>query len=152
MRVPHTGRSVGCLLMMHNTFFLPRKKKILLWMRRLITKVQPWAVRKHGEIDYFITQFLSRHGYVRLYLKKDETPSDQSACTYCSSWELRTMSIIHSSSATNGNRTGDRRNRILGRRSPWTTRCVCVFCVARFAEEILLGKEDTIGQRDLEEE
>ncbi|XP_054283430.1 uncharacterized protein LOC129000490 [Macrosteles quadrilineatus] len=33
------------------------------WTARLIRQVQPWVERRHGEVDYYLAQFLSGHGY-----------------------------------------------------------------------------------------
>lgn len=38
------------------------------WTARLIPDVQLWHEREHGEVDYYMTQFLSGHGYFRKYL------------------------------------------------------------------------------------
>lgn len=38
-----------------------------LWTAKLIKKVRTWAERKYGKIDYYLTQFLSGHGYFRAY-------------------------------------------------------------------------------------
>ena len=52
------------------------------WTKRLITDVRPWQERRAGEVDFYLTQFLSGHGYFRQYLHrmgKVATPS----CRYC---------------------------------------------------------------------
>lgn len=52
------------------------------WTRRLIVTLKPWLERGHGEVGFYLTQFLSGHGYFRRYLNrmnKVETPG----CTYC---------------------------------------------------------------------
>lgn len=33
-------------------------------------RVKEWFSRKQGEVDYYITQMLSGHGYFRKYLNK----------------------------------------------------------------------------------
>ncbi|XP_046145762.1 uncharacterized protein LOC123989125 [Osmia bicornis bicornis] len=38
------------------------------WTASLIPSLAPWLNRKHGEVDYYLTQFLSGHGYFRAYL------------------------------------------------------------------------------------
>lgn len=40
------------------------------WTRRLITDLAGWVDRKHGEVNYYITQFLSGHGNFQSYLHK----------------------------------------------------------------------------------
>ncbi|XP_054259342.1 uncharacterized protein LOC128984085 [Macrosteles quadrilineatus] len=52
------------------------------WTARLIRQVQPWVERRHGEVDYYLTQFLSGHGYFQSYLHlmaKTNSPD----CIYC---------------------------------------------------------------------
>lgn len=38
------------------------------WTHRLIPDIETWLNRPHGEIDYYLTQFLSGHGCFRAYL------------------------------------------------------------------------------------
>jgi hypothetical protein len=48
------------------------------WTARLIGNLGRWVDRKHGEVNYFLTQFLTGHGYFRSYLHtvgKIEDPS-----------------------------------------------------------------------------
>lgn len=40
------------------------------WTARLIPQLQDWTDRKHGEVNFYITQFLSGHGYFRTYLHR----------------------------------------------------------------------------------
>jgi len=52
------------------------------WTARLIPDVRRWTERKHGEVGYYVTQFLSGHGYFRGFLHKigkAESPN----CLYC---------------------------------------------------------------------
>lgn len=52
------------------------------WTRRLIPDIEPWYLRKHGQIDYYLTQVLAGHGCFRSYLhrfKKIDSPS----CVFC---------------------------------------------------------------------
>lgn len=47
------------------------------WTARLIPNIKEWVNRRFGEVDYFLTQMLSGHGYYRKYLyrmKKCNTP------------------------------------------------------------------------------
>uniref|UniRef100_A0A2M4BC28 Putative waldo-6 aae n=1 Tax=Anopheles marajoara TaxID=58244 RepID=A0A2M4BC28_9DIPT len=37
------------------------------WTHRLIPDLEPWLSRRHGEVDFFLTQFLSGHGCFRSY-------------------------------------------------------------------------------------
>jgi hypothetical protein len=47
------------------------------WTYRLIPKLKPWLERRHGEVGYHLTQFLTGHGAFEEYLhkkKKVDTP------------------------------------------------------------------------------
>ena len=52
------------------------------WVRRLIVHIRPWTERKHGEVNYYITQFLTGHGFFLAYLYKIGKVSSL-ACVYC---------------------------------------------------------------------
>lgn len=52
------------------------------WTASLITHVKPWFERKHGEIDFYLTQLLSGHGYFRLYLYRMGKVASPD-CPYC---------------------------------------------------------------------
>ena len=52
------------------------------WTARLIKQVQPWVERRHGEVDYYLTMFLSGHGYFRSYLHR-MGKADSPDCIYC---------------------------------------------------------------------
>lgn len=52
------------------------------WTFTLIPNLHKWITRPYGEVDYYITQILSGHGYFKKYLyirKKIDTPD----CDYC---------------------------------------------------------------------
>ena len=54
------------------------------WRDRLIPLVDNWVNRKHGEVNYYLTQMLSNHGCFRAYLhrfKHDESPESSAGCT-----------------------------------------------------------------------
>lgn len=38
------------------------------WIHRLIPHLRPWLARTHGEVDYYLTQFLTGHGMFYDYL------------------------------------------------------------------------------------
>lgn len=40
------------------------------WTRRLIPEIAPWLERRHGQVDFYLTQFLSGHGCFNYYLKR----------------------------------------------------------------------------------
>lgn len=52
------------------------------WTKRLIPEIKPWVERKHGELGYHLTQFLSGHGRFRSYLARFGL-SDNELCTCC---------------------------------------------------------------------
>lgn len=52
------------------------------WTYTLISNIEKWANRKHGDLDHFLTQVLTNHGCFNAYLhrmKKLETPK----CSWC---------------------------------------------------------------------
>lgn len=44
------------------------ERKTGQWTKRLIPDIKKWINRKHGETEYYLTQFLSGHGCLRSYL------------------------------------------------------------------------------------
>lgn len=40
------------------------------WTHRLIPNVSTWVNREHGEVNFYLTQFLSGHGCFRQYLHR----------------------------------------------------------------------------------
>ena len=53
------------------------------WTHRLIPQIDRWVYRRHGKVDFYLTQFLSGHGCFRAYLHKfghDSSP-ECPACT-----------------------------------------------------------------------
>lgn len=40
------------------------------WTYRLIPRIEPWLNRKHGETNFYLTQFLTGHGCYRKYLHR----------------------------------------------------------------------------------
>lgn len=52
------------------------------WTRRLIPDVVRWIGRNHGELDFYLTQFLSGHGDFQAYLCRMHL-SNTSDCRYC---------------------------------------------------------------------
>lgn len=41
------------------------------WSHRLVKNVKTWLDRKHGNMDFYMTQFLTGHGYLHKYGHKD---------------------------------------------------------------------------------
>lgn len=52
------------------------------WTARLIGELGPWLDRRHGEVNFYLTQFLSGHGYFRAYLSRMGKVASP-ACAYC---------------------------------------------------------------------
>ena len=53
------------------------------WTHRLTPQVDNWVNRKHGEVNYYLTQMLSNHGCFRAYLyrfRHDESPECPAGC------------------------------------------------------------------------
>ncbi|XP_057341662.1 uncharacterized protein LOC130678466 [Microplitis mediator] len=52
------------------------------WTFRLIERVRDWISRKEGEVDYYLSQFLSGHGQFNEYLYRMRIRTDP-YCQYC---------------------------------------------------------------------
>ena len=52
------------------------------WTAKLIGELSPWFHRRHGEVDYYLTQMLTGHGLFRSYLHKMGKVRDPQ-CSYC---------------------------------------------------------------------
>lgn len=52
------------------------------WTYRLIPSIERWLNRKHGDVDYHLTQFLTGHGCFRAYLFKYKH-EDSPECPVC---------------------------------------------------------------------
>lgn len=56
------------------------------WTYRLIGGVVPWTDRKHGEVNFYLTQLLTGHGHFNRYLyRRSRKPSP--FCDYCPQME-----------------------------------------------------------------
>lgn len=61
------------------------------WTHRLIHSVERWINRKYGEVDFYLSQFLTGHGCFRAYLykfKQDDSP-------YCPMCEGKIENVEH---------------------------------------------------------
>lgn len=56
------------------------------WTARLIPDIAAWTGRRHGEVNYFLTQFLSGHGLFYQYLHKMRIV-DSPICLHCAGLE-----------------------------------------------------------------
>lgn len=52
------------------------------WTHRLIPKLEAWLNRKHGEVDYYLTQIISGHGCFKCYLHRFGHEEDP-FCDFC---------------------------------------------------------------------
>lgn len=52
------------------------------WTKRLIPKIRPWVGREFGEVNFYLTQFLTGHGYFRRYLNNMGKVRTKD-CLYC---------------------------------------------------------------------
>jgi hypothetical protein len=52
------------------------------WTARLIGQLEAWLNRLEGEVNYYLTQFLSGHGLFRAYLHK-MGKVDRPSCVFC---------------------------------------------------------------------
>ncbi|CAL7932874.1 unnamed protein product [Xylocopa violacea] len=57
------------------------------WTKRLIPDITQWVNRRHGQMNYYLTQAFTGHGTFNAYLKKKNSKKRRSAqCRYCE-WE-----------------------------------------------------------------
>lgn len=54
------------------------------WTHMLIPNIRRWTERKHGQVDYYLSQILSGHGAFEHYLYRFKKRAS-AACKYCSS-------------------------------------------------------------------
>ena len=52
------------------------------WTHRLIGDIQGWIERRHVHVDFYMTQFLTGHGYFREYLCKYGHDNEVN-CSFC---------------------------------------------------------------------
>lgn len=52
------------------------------WTAGLVSELVPWVDRRHGEVNFFLTQFLTGHGYFRAYLHRMGKVANP-WCRYC---------------------------------------------------------------------
>ena len=61
---------------------IPRNHTMTEWTRELIADIGEWTGRTHGEVNFYITQFLSGHGCFQYFLNKIKK-ADSATCTHC---------------------------------------------------------------------
>nr|BAK38641.1 unnamed protein product [Tribolium castaneum] len=52
------------------------------WTKRLIPEIEPWQTRRHGLLDFYITQMMTGHGCFSSYLSRIEREATED-CWYC---------------------------------------------------------------------
>lgn len=52
------------------------------WAAKLIRSLEPWYNRRHGKVNFYITQFVTGYVYFRHYLHKMER-IESVTCLYC---------------------------------------------------------------------
>ena len=70
------------------------------WTHRLVPSISEWAEREHGEVNFYLTQFLTGHGYFRNNLNRVRT-------SFCLGM-TRTPQSIHFLCALGGTTTANR--------------------------------------------
>ena len=73
------------------------------WTYRLIPHLDKWINRRHGSVNYYLTQMLSGHGYFRAYLYKFKY-EDSLDCPNCSGLEENAEHVIFAYSTFSAHR------------------------------------------------
>ncbi|KAJ8963205.1 hypothetical protein NQ318_018671 [Aromia moschata] len=68
--------------------------KVGQWTKRLIPNVATWTNRKHGNVDYYLTQMLSGHGCFAAYLHKFAL-IESDICWYCQERDDAAHTFLH---------------------------------------------------------
>ena len=125
------------------------------WTARLIPDIELYTKRRFGEVNYYLTQAFSGHGYFRKYLHK-MGKARHSACIYgdsdeddaehtifeCSRWQEERSSLV--------GQTGDidpdnLLSRMMESENNWKR-------IARFIEQILRKKKKDLDQHETQSE
>ncbi|XP_033254400.1 uncharacterized protein LOC117193783 [Drosophila miranda] len=54
----------------------------MAWTHQLIPSIDAWVSRKHGQVNFYLTQLLSGHGCFRSYLHRFGH-ADSAECSWC---------------------------------------------------------------------
>ena len=60
-----------------------RDSMVAMWTHTLIPELRPWYRRKHGEVSFYLCQFLTGHGHFNRYLFRRGIKVNP-FCDYCS--------------------------------------------------------------------
>lgn len=52
------------------------------WTKRLVPDIRPWVNRKHGQVNYYLTQLLTGHGCFNFYFHRFKI-KEENKCIYC---------------------------------------------------------------------
>lgn len=63
------------------------------WTKRLTRNIENWQNRKHGQTNYFITQFLTGHGCFGTYLNRIKE-AERDSCIYYGEMDNAEHAII----------------------------------------------------------
>lgn len=55
------------------------------WTHRLVPNIEAWVDRRHGDLDFYLTQLLTGHGCFRYYLHRFQL-DNEAICTTCPSY------------------------------------------------------------------
>lgn len=64
------------------------------WTQTLLPTLTPWVTRKHGELNHYLTQFLSGHGCFGTYLFRFKIRNSES-CDYCGERDSPEHTVMH---------------------------------------------------------
>lgn len=115
------------------------------WTAKLIPDVSKWVNRNHGDVNYYLTQMLSGHGYFRKFLFKigkcstpfclyeeDETIDDaEHTFFHCTHWRMSRESVERDIGSIS---TVNTIEKMIGDEKSWNT-------VAKYCEHILRMKK-----------
>ena len=74
------------------------------WTHQLIPEISQWVNRKHGEVNFYLTQFLTGHGCFRKYLHKIGH-ADSPMCPMCNTTEETPRHVVFECPRFAGERT-----------------------------------------------
>lgn len=152
VEVPRTGNEVTPRAITLNAW----ARKLVecedgVWTRRLIPNVAQWCNRRHGQLQFHMTQIMSGHGCFGVYLHKIgkeatkschhcSSPEDDAAHTLfvCPAWEVDRSMMTDALDVRL--HTGNFSEVILNKPSHWEA-------VATFCRKVMKAKEDAERQR-----
>lgn len=64
------------------------------WTKILIREIAPWISRRHGDVGFYLTQFLTGHGRFNTYLYRMGLV-DSDLCPYCAQMDTPEHTVFH---------------------------------------------------------